>query len=123
MRPAKPQDIGAASALFRASVHGLAAGDYTPEQCRAWAPDVIDAAAWVRRWAARAVWVAAGGDGTLAGFAEAEPDGHLDMLYVHPFAALLGVATRLLAAVEASGRTAGLRCLFTEASLTVRPFL
>jgi len=111
VRAGRADDIAAAVDLFRAAVHGLAARDHSPEQCRAWAPDAIDPMAWQRRWAGRAVWVAVGSGGEPVGFAEVGPDGHLDMSYEHPAAAGQGVASVLLAEAEAAARAAGPRCL------------
>ncbi len=46
----------------------------------------------------------------------------LDMMFVHPAHQRLGVATALLATVESVAREQGLSRLFTEASITARPF-
>ncbi|MBF0306399.1 MAG: GNAT family N-acetyltransferase [Alphaproteobacteria bacterium] len=104
-------------ALFRQSVRVVARSDYTAAQTLAWAPDDIDADAWAARLSTRWCWVAEIG-GALAGFAELEPDGHLDMMYVHPAHQGRGVATALLGHAEAIG----LARLYTEASITARPF-
>lgn len=50
------------------------------------------------------------------------PDGHLDMMYVHPAHRGVGTATALLAEIEAAARTQGHSRIFTEASITARPF-
>lgn len=59
---------------------------------------------------------------TVVGFTDLEPDGHLDMMFVHAAHQRAGIATALLATVEAAACTQGLRRIFTEASITARPF-
>jgi putative acetyltransferase len=59
-------------------------------------------------------------EGRIAGFSDLEPDGHIDMLYVHPDFQRRGVARALLQHVEQIARAMGLRRLYTEASLTAR---
>jgi putative acetyltransferase len=120
IRPYRPSDLEALIALFRDAVRQVARRDYSEAQVRAWAPDAIDRARWAARRADRPTWVAeAGGD--IAGFTDLEPDGHIDMLFVHPGQQGRGVATALLAQVEAAARAQGIGRLFTEASITARP--
>jgi putative acetyltransferase len=69
----------------------------------------------------RPTWVAVL-DRELVGFTDLEPDGHIDMMFVHPAHQGVGVATLLLATVEAAAIAQGVHRLFTEASLTARPF-
>ena len=106
--------------LFRDSVRRIAAQDYTASQLRAWAPDVIDEGKFGQRCESKATWVAEV-EGRLAGFSDLEPDGHIDMLYVHPDFQRRGVARALLQHVEETARTMDLRRLYTEASITARP--
>jgi len=56
------------------------------------------------------------------GFADLAPCGRLDMMYVHPAHQRIGVATVLLESVEAAARAQRLGHLFTDASITARPF-
>lgn len=60
--------------------------------------------------------------GEVLGFAELEADGHLDMLYCRKDAVGRGVGTELYAAVEGRARELELPRIFTEASITARPF-
>ena len=55
-------------------------------------------------------------------FAALEPDGHLDLFYVHKDAVRRGVGTRLYEAVEQEAREMGIRRIHTEASITARIF-
>lgn len=117
----RPGDVDALIDIFRASVRLVARRDYTQEQVLAWAPDEIDRQDWVEQYAGRPAWVAEI-DGALVGFSDLEPDGHLDMMFVHPDHQGRGVASALLAEVESAARHQGIDCLHTEASITAKPF-
>jgi putative acetyltransferase len=111
-------DLGAVVDLFTVSVHALGATAYSAAQLDAWAPRPPDLSAWRDRLAERQTVLCEGETG-LAGFVAYEASGHVDMLFVAPDAARLGVASRLLEQVaQALPGTA----LFTEASLVAKPF-
>ena len=107
--------------LFFETVRSVNLRDYSPEQVRAWAPKTPDPASWHERMSGRHTLVAEE-DGEVAGFAELEDDGHLDMLYCRRDSVGRGVGTRLYAAAEERARGLGLGKIFTEASITARPF-
>ena len=114
-------DAPALARLFYETVHAVNRGDYSPEQLRAWAPEIPDPEAWHARMSSRCTLVAEE-DGVAVGFVELERDGHLDMLYLHKDAVGRGVGSRLYRAVEQIVRERGLGRIFTEASITARPF-
>lgn len=116
-----PNDLSGLIALFRDTVRRINGRDYTQQQVMAWAPDEIDARKWTQRFDSRAVWVA-DLDGAPVGFVDLARDGLIGMLYVHADHQGEGIASRLLRTAEASARTRGLLRLFTEASITARPF-
>lgn len=115
------KDLHGLLALFHQSVHDIASRDYTPEQTSAWAPDAPDVEAWAQRLTVQATFVCEI-DGEIVGFASVEPDGHLDLLYVHPGALRRGVARTLLARIVGWCQVRGIGSLFTEASVTAGPF-
>lgn len=117
IRPYAAADLDATVAIFRRAIREIAAADYGPEQVAAWSQ--VDRAAWAAKRASRPTWVA-WRNGQAAGFSDLEPDGHLDMLYVHPAHRRRGVARRLIAVAEARALALGLEALHTEASLTAR---
>jgi putative acetyltransferase len=116
-----PADLDALIDLFRESVRRIAIRDYTEAQVKAWAPDTVDRASWATRRASRPTWVAEIDD-EIAGFTDLEPDGHVDMMFVHPDHQGRGVANALLNHVESEAARLGLARLHTEASITARPF-
>jgi GNAT superfamily N-acetyltransferase len=121
LRDYRPEDRDRLIDLFRDTVRSLALSDYTKAQVRAWAPDVIDQAAWARRLAANRTLVAEV-DGRIVGFAELTEEGHIEMLFCHKDHQGKGVGSALLAGLERTARDRGLARLSTEASLTARPF-
>lgn len=121
VRPYGPADLDALIDLFRESVRRIAIRDYTEAQVKAWAPDAVDRESWAARRASRPTWVAEI-DGKVAGFTDLEPDGHIDMMFVHPDHQGRGVANALLNHVESEAARLGLGRLHTEASVTARPF-
>lgn len=120
IRPYDARDAATLANLFRASVRHIASRDYTATQVQAWAPDVIDERRFGERCERKFTRIAEV-EGRIAGFTDLEPDGHVDMLYVHPDFARRGVARALLQHIENVARGLGVRRLYTEASVTARP--
>ena len=121
VRPYRHEDAGQIAVLFRDTVRTVNLADYTQAQVEAWAPAEAYPDRWDAKLGGRATFVAAARD-EVVGFADVEPDGHLDHLFVHHRYQRRGIATALHAAVEAAARQAGAGRLFTEASITARPF-
>ena len=121
MRPYRPDDAPALLGLFRDTIRRVNSRDYSPAQIAAWASDDIDTVAWAGRFTGRFVPVAEEG-GRLVGFSDLEADGHIDRVFVSADHQGRGIGRQLLAAVVAEARRIGLARLFTEASITARPF-
>lgn len=107
--------------LFYEAVRSVNREDYTGEQVEAWAPEVPDAEEWHARMSGHRTLVAEE-DGEVVGFVELKEDGDLDMLYVRKDAVRRGIGQRLYNAAEQEARSRGLGRIFTEASITARPF-
>ncbi len=121
IRRYRPGDLARLIALFRDTVRRINGRDYSQQQVMAWAPDEIDARRWMHRFDSKEVWVA-DLDGAPVGFVDVARDGLIDMLYVDADHQGIGIASLLLRTVEARARARGLLRLFTEASITARPF-
>jgi putative acetyltransferase len=121
IRPAQPSDVAAIAAIFHRTVKEVNAGDYTPAQIQAWAGEAPDPGKWLARLAQKMTFVCER-DGEVVGFAEFEETGHIDAVYVHADHQGKGVATELLGQIETEADRRGIVRLFTEASITARPF-
>lgn len=122
VRPYIDADLPALLTLFRDTVQTVNLGDYTQAQVDTWAVSALDTERWAANLRARHTRVCVDDDGQLLGFADLEPDGHLDHLYVHKDHQHRGIGTLLLTAVEDIARHENILVLHTEASLTARPF-
>ena len=121
VRTFRRSDTPALINLFRATVRTVNRRDYSPEQLSAWAPDEIDAKDWTTRHARNETVVAECAD-AIVGFAELTPEGHIHMLFVHKDHQNKGIASTLLAEMEARARANSSTKLTTDASLTAEPF-
>jgi putative acetyltransferase len=121
LRAYRQDDAPALLALYRDTIRRVNSRDYSPMQIAAWASDDIDLAYWGGQFAGRFVPVAEE-DGRPVGFAELEADGHIGRVYVSADHQRRGIGGKLIAAMTAEVRRVGLARLFTEASITARPF-
>jgi putative acetyltransferase len=120
VRDYRPDDADATIDIFLRAIREVASRDYSPAQIDAWAK-VDDAEVWAEWRASRPTWLAIC-EAQPIGFADLKADGCLDMMFVHPDHQGKGVASLLLKTVEAAARNQRLNRIFTEASLTARPF-
>jgi GNAT superfamily N-acetyltransferase len=121
IRAYEARDVREISQLFYETVHAVNRADYSPEQLHAWAPEVPDPALWHAHMQSRCTLVAEE-EGEVVAFAELEEDGHLDRFYCRQDRVGQGVGSRLYGAVEHKAREWKLARIFTEASITARPF-
>jgi putative acetyltransferase len=98
-------------------VQGLTDAQYDAAQQLAWAPTQ----AWQARVAGLTALIAEVNQ-KIAGFTGFSSDGHVDLLYSSPHHARQGVATALYLQAEGELIALGVPAIFTEASLTARPF-
>lgn len=117
-----PNDLTEMIALFRDSVARVGKDHYTPGQLKAWAPDDIDEGRWLRRFEMTYTVLVKAPDKKILGFANLEPNGTIDMLYVHAEAQGQGIATKLLAELERYAREHQYPVLSADASKIAKPF-
>lgn len=115
-----PGDAQATIDIFLRAIREVASKDYNPAQIAAWAR-VDEAEDWAQHRASRPTWLAMDGPAPI-GFTDLKADGCMDMMFVAPDYQGRGVASLLLATVESAARKQGFQRIFTEASLTARPF-
>ena len=107
--------------LFYDTVHEVNIRDYTKAQVDAWAPGATDIQNWRQSSSSKFTFVAVEGD-TIAGFGELERNGHIDRFYSHKDFQRQGVGRLILKQIESKAKDLGINKLFTEASITARPF-
>ncbi len=107
--------------LFYDTVHEVNIRDYTTAQVDAWAPADTDIQTWMQSLSSKFTFVAEEGD-TIAGFGELEINGHIDRFYCHKDFQRQGIGRLILKQIESKAKDLGINKLFTEASITARPF-
>lgn len=122
IRPYRPDDARALSALYEASVRELGAKRYSTAQIHAWASLTPSAERLDAKMQDGRVRLVSEDESGLLAFVDVEPDGHIDLLYAAPRAAGTGVADRLYLTAEQQAAKAGATRLYAEASELARPF-
>jgi putative acetyltransferase len=107
--------------LFYDTVHQVNIRDYTQAQVDAWAPADMDSEIWTKSLSSKFTFVAEEGE-KIAGFGELEPSGHIDCFFCHQDFQRQGVGRLILKQIESKAKHLGINKLFTEASITARPF-
>ncbi len=107
--------------VFFSAIHGTASADYTPEQIAVWAPVEFDRERWAERMRGIAPFVAEDG-GALVGYADVQDDGYIDHFFVAASAGRRGVGSALMRRIHATAAERGTTGLYSNVSLTARPF-
>jgi putative acetyltransferase len=121
IRNYQPTDAGQMARLIYNTVHTINQRDYSPAQLKAWMPEAPSQQAWAARYPARISFVA-DDNGMIAGFAELEPNGHVDCFYCHHSYQRQGIGQQLYQRLEQEAKLLNLERLFVEASITARSF-
>ncbi|BAZ69595.1 MAG: GNAT family N-acetyltransferase [Pelatocladus maniniholoensis HA4357-MV3] len=115
------QDTQEIMQLFYDTVHNINIRDYTPEQVDAWAPQYMDYRRWNKHLNSKMSYVAEL-DEKIIGFAQLEPDGHIDCFYCHKDFQRMGVGSKLLDTLQTQAEELGIKRLFAEVSITAKAF-
>lgn len=121
LRQFRIADVARLREVFHSSVHGLARDWYSAEQLAAWAPQDYDAAAWAQRLQQARPWVAEC-DGIIVGYADMQPDGHIDQFFVAAEAAGCGVGTALMRHLRQQATVGGLAQVHADVSRAAEGF-
>lgn len=119
LRPFLASDLPILSAIFSASIEGIAIEDYSDAQIAAWSAQA-DEQAFAARLADQLTLIATL-EHSPVGFASLRGNDVIDMLYVHPGAARQGIATLLVDALEKLAAARGAARLSVDASDTALP--
>ncbi|MEH2260048.1 GNAT family N-acetyltransferase [Nostoc sp.] len=107
--------------LFYDTIHEVNIHDYIQEQVDAWAPANMDIEVWIKSLGSKFTYVAEEQD-KIIGFGELEANGHIDRFYCHKDFQRKGVGKNILEQIELKANSLGVEKLFTEASITAKPF-
>ena len=121
IRPYDSADATALLDLFSETIRKVNNRDYAPPQIDAWSSDSIDTDLWRARFSNRFAYVVEC-DGRIAGFADMSQEGYLDRLFVSADHQRQGVGRMLCDRLIADARETRLTKIFTEASITAKPF-
>ncbi len=122
IRKYQPEDVKALAQIYYNTIHLINSEHYTKEQRYAWAPeDGLKRVGWKPKFEKTQPWVALDGE-AIVGFAEFEPNGHIDCFYCHHEWQGKGVGTALMNKIFEEAQEKGINCLFTEVSITAKPF-
>ncbi|CAN5408104.1 GNAT family N-acetyltransferase [soil metagenome] len=108
--------------VFYSAVHVTTAADYSPEQIELWATTVNpDMAKWTNRMRGIRPFVAES-DGEIVGYADVQPNGYIDHVFVSPTVARRGVGSALMRRILETARDRGMSVLTSNVSVTAQPF-
>lgn len=122
IREYQAEDVQDLANIYYNTIHNFNIRDYTQEQVNVWAPESSrEAIYWAKKLEKTKPFVAIL-DNTLVGFAEFEPDGHIDCFYCHHLWIGCGIGSALMSAIYEQAKKKNIPRIFAEVSITARPF-
>lgn len=121
IRHAGTRDWPEIKKLFVDCVSSTCQDDYTHVQIQAWVSSVNNPDRWHQKIRSDYFLVAERGP-EIAGFASLDDKGFVDLLYVHSNHQYIGVAGKLIVALENEAAKRGLRVLNADVSITAKSF-
>jgi putative acetyltransferase len=107
--------------LFYNTIHNVNIRDYNKNQIAAWAPDDLDINIAPQKFRDIDPFVAVK-EGKIIGYADIQPDGYIDHFYCHHEFQGQGVGSILFAALEKEARESNILEIYSNVSITARPF-
>jgi len=107
--------------LFYNTIHNVNILDYDKAQVAAWAPDDLDINFAIQKFREIDPLVVIQ-DGKIIGYADIQPDGYIDHFYCHHEFQGRGVGSMLFAALEKKVKDNTISKMYSNVSLTARPF-
>jgi len=121
IRPARMEDMAKIQELYVSTILESCKNDYTESQIAAWISSVVNEERWQGALTREFFLVAEDGD-KIIGFGALEDGNYLDFMYVHHDYQRLGLAERILIALEKEASRLGAKEITTDASKTSMPF-
>ncbi|WP_200975165.1 GNAT family N-acetyltransferase [Echinicola sp. 20G] len=121
IRPAKMDDMSKIQKLYVETIQDSCKNDYSESQIAAWISSVVNEERW-RMALSSEFFLVAEDEDKVIGFCALENGNYLDFMYVHHDYQRLGLAERLLKALEVEAQRLGASEIITDASKTAKPF-
>jgi putative acetyltransferase len=122
IRDYQPEDVQALAKIFYNTIHKINIQHYTEEQVDVWAPITsLETEGWAKKFPRTKPIVATVGD-EIVGFAEFEPNGHIDCFYCHHEWIGKKVGSALMKEILQRAKDNHIRLIFSEVSITAKPF-
>ncbi|WP_068467557.1 GNAT family N-acetyltransferase [Candidatus Protochlamydia phocaeensis] len=122
IRKYRPEDVQALAYIYFNTIHLINSQHYTKEQVDVWAPSSsLEPAGWEKKFSRTKPFVALIGE-EIVGFAEFEPNGHIDCFYCHHKWIGRGVGTALMRRIHEEAQRQHISRIFAEVSITAKPF-
>ncbi|MEI4711230.1 GNAT family N-acetyltransferase [Bacillus cereus] len=115
------EDLEQVLQLFYETVHTINAKDYNVLQLQAWAPDQLDRESWLQSLEKNISYVA-DHNGVIVGFGDYNDEYYVDRLFTHKDYQGKRIASYILQKLEKEAANLGHREIYTEASITAKPF-
>ena len=107
--------------LFYDTVHTINAKDYSKSQLDAWALKNPEKEKWLHSLEKNITYVSEL-NGKIIGFGDLNDKRYIDRLFTHKDYQSTGVASKILSILEQEAKKIGYREVYTEASITAKPF-
>lgn len=121
IRKATIADNQAITQLFYETITSINVKDYDPQQIETWASSAENKVFW-KLQIEKQYFIIAENDEYLLGFASLTVDGYLDLMYVHKNHQKQGIASALLENILTEANRLNLTKIWTDASITAKPF-
>lgn len=115
------EDLEQVLQLFYETVHTINAKDYNVLQLQAWAPERLDRESWLHSLEKNSSYVA-DHNGVIVGFGDYNENHYVDRLFTHKDHQGKRIASSILQKLEKEAVNLGHREIYTEASITAKPF-
>jgi len=121
IRDFQEEDAQTLWALFFNTVRNVNRRDYTEQQVKAWAQEGFDSQLWLKKMISIQPFVAEL-DGVIVGYSDVQPSGLVDHFFCHHEYQGQGVGRALMTHVLKQAEAKGLDRIYSEVSITARPF-
>jgi putative acetyltransferase len=121
IREATENDLLPITQLFYETVNTVNQKDYSKEQIAVWAESSRNVDYWLNCIQTQ-FFIVAEKDSLIIGFASLDDKACVDFMYVHKDYQNIGVATELLDALESEAYENGFTGIWSDVSITAKPF-